>query len=318
MRPRRRARARRGVFWLLLGFLSAGLASWLFFKRRDRALESGAGEGRQPAPREPPAPPAEHAYWVAGPAANLHVRDGGGEPPGRGLPVLFVHSLAGNGGQWRAQLDLLRAAGRRAVALDLRGHGASEPAEDGDYSIERLAGDVAAVADQLGLRRFVLAGHSLGALVAIEYAARHPDRVAGLLLVDPNGDLTDTPRASFEPFLSSLRADPHGELTSYYRQLLVHAPPAAAARVLADVRETAEEAIAGGIEAAFAYPPLPALDAYPGRKLAVVSDLNDLPVSLHRRRPDLPTRWIPRTGHWLQMDAPEAFNRVLEEFLGAL
>jgi pimeloyl-ACP methyl ester carboxylesterase len=321
-RPRRRRRrsARGGVLWLLLGFLTAGLASWLFFKRREDEWEGAAGDGPEPSPAEPPdsAEPAERTFWVAGPAGNLRVRDGGGAAAGRGPAVLFVHSLAGNGGQWRAQLDHLRRAGRRAVALDLRGHGDSEPAEDGDYSVAGLAADVAAVADQLGLRRFVLAGHSLGALAAIDYAGRHPERVAALLLVDPNGDMTGTPRAEFEPFLATLRADPHAELTSYYRQLLVHAPPEAAARVLAGVRDTAEEAILGGIEAAFAYPPLPALDAYPGPKLAVVSDLNDLPVSLHKRRPDLPTRWIPHTGHWLQMDAPEAVNRLLEELLGAL
>jgi pimeloyl-ACP methyl ester carboxylesterase len=316
-RPRRRRRrARGGVLWLLLGFLTAGLASWLFFKRREDEWEGAAGGEPEPAPAEPPetAEPAERAFWVAGPAGNLHVLDGGGG----GLPVLFVHSLAGNGTQWRAQLDHLRRAGRRAVALDLRGHGESEPAEDGDYSITGLAADVAAVADQLGLRRFVLAGHSLGALAAIDYAGRHPERVAALLLVDPNGDMTGTPRADFEPFLAALRADPHAELTSYYKQLVVQAPPAAAAQVLADVRGTAEEAIPAALEAAFAYPPLPALDAYPGPKLSVVSDLNDLPVSLHKRRPDLPTRWLPHTGHWLQMDAPEAVNRVLEELLSAL
>ena len=319
-RPRRRRRrnARGGVLWLLLGFLTAGLASWLFFKRREDEWEGAGGGGPEPAAAEPP-DAAERAFWVAGPAGNLHVLDGGGgEAGGRALPVLFVHSLAGNGGQWRAQLDHLRAAGRRAVALDLRGHGESEPAEDGDYSIAGLAADVAAVADQLGLRRFVLAGHSLGSLAAIDYAGRHPERVAALFLVDPNGDMTDTPRADFEPFLATLRADPQAELTSYYRQLVVQAPPAAAAHVLAGIRDTAEEAILGGIEAAFAYPPLPALDAYPGPKLSVVSDLNDLPVSLHKRRPDLPTRWIPHTGHWLQMDAPDAVNRILEELLGAL
>ncbi len=77
---------------------------------------------------------------------------------------------AGTGGEW---------------PLDFRGHGESDPAEDGDYSVASLASDVAAVAEQLSLRRFFLAGHSLGAAVAIEYASHHPERVAGLLLVDP-------------------------------------------------------------------------------------------------------------------------------------
>src|SRR4029077_423900 len=107
--------------------------------------------------------PQEESVWVAGPAGNLYVRDGG---EGEEVPIVFLHSLAGNGGQWALQLDHLRHR-RRAVAIDLRGHGESDPADDGDYSIAGMAHDVAAVVDQLGLRRFVLAGHSLGSLVGI-------------------------------------------------------------------------------------------------------------------------------------------------------
>jgi pimeloyl-ACP methyl ester carboxylesterase len=68
------------------------------------------------------------------------------------------------------------------VAFDLRGHGAS--AEADDYSVEAFAADVEAVADKLGLRRFVLVDHSLGTQVVIEFARRHPERVAALMLVE--------------------------------------------------------------------------------------------------------------------------------------
>jgi len=74
-----------------------------------------------------------------------------------GTPVLFVHSAAGSTELWAAQLDHLRASGRRAIAIDLRGHGRSRPPADGDYSIEGMAGDIEAAADHLGLTRFVLA-----------------------------------------------------------------------------------------------------------------------------------------------------------------
>src|SRR5262249_46254159 len=111
----------------------------------------------EPARKRPEDSISDVAVWIAGPPGNPPVRAGGpaSDAETAGLPVLFVHSLGGNGGQWALQLDHLRRT-RRAVALDLRGHGDSDPAEDGDYSIEGLAGDVAAVADQLPLRRFVL------------------------------------------------------------------------------------------------------------------------------------------------------------------
>jgi pimeloyl-ACP methyl ester carboxylesterase len=304
---------------MLLGAAGLGMLAAVLGGRRRR-------DGAVPEPEEarsrpedafyPPDPPESLGVWVSGPAGNLYVRDGG-DPDSRFLPAVFLHSLAGNGGQWALQLDHLRRH-RRAVAIDLRGHGESDPAEGSDYSIRALAGDVEAVVDQLGLRRFLLAGHSLGATVAIDYASRHPDRVAGLLLVDPSGDLTRMPREETEPFLASLRKDPAGELTSYFRQLVVGGDKDAARWVLEDLRLTDETAIVKSLEGSFKYPTLKSLKKYPGPKLSVVSDMNSLPNSLHRLQPDLSTRMMPGTGHWLMMDRPEAFNHILEEFLDQL
>ncbi len=279
--------------------------------------------------------------WIAGPAGTLFVRAGG--PGGLGgagaasaggvagavgavgevgsLPVLFIHSLAGNGGQWSLQLDHLRRS-RRALALDLRGHGESDPASGapdalpgGPYAPAALAGDVAAVADHFALRRFVLVGHSLGATVAMAYAAAHAPRVAGLLLVDPNGDQTRIPRQQIEPFLEALRADPLRELEAYFRQLAMGGDRDAARWVMDDLRLTHEEAIAAAVEGGVHFSPIPALAAYRGPKLAVISEMNSLPYSLHTLVPDLPVHLMRGTGHWLMMDRPELFNRVLDEFL---
>ncbi|HEV8578034.1 MAG TPA: alpha/beta hydrolase [Thermoanaerobaculia bacterium] len=318
--PRRRRG--RGLFWTLVGLFTLGaLASALAGLRRWTPEElKPEPEGPEPEPKipepEPPAAATGEALWIAGPAGNLYVRDGGAET-GTAVPVLFLHSLAGNGGQWALQLDHLRRH-RRAVALDLRGHGESDPAEDGDYSVESLASDVAAAADQLGLRRFILAGHSLGSSVAIEYASRHPERVAGLLLVDPNGDMTRVPETEFRPFLEALRSDPLRELESYFRQLVVGGDPDAARWVIEDLGLTHEGAIVPAIEGSMSYKPLPPLERYSGPRLSIVSDMNRLPYSLHNLLPELPTRLMPGTGHWVMMDRPEVFNRLLDEFVEAV
>jgi len=312
-----RRRRGRGLFWTLLSLFTLGaLASALAGLRRWTPAElKPEPEGPQPkGPEpEPPAPPGE-ALWIAGPAGNLYVRDGGAAESPDALPVLFLHSLAGNGGQWALQLDHLRRS-RRTVAVDLRGHGDSDPAEDGDYTVAGMAGDVAAVADQLGLRRFILAGHSLGSAVAIEYASRHPERVAGLLLVDPNGDMSRVPEAEYRPFLEALRSDPLDELESYFRQLVVGGDPDAARWILEDLRLTHEGAIVPAVEGSMSYEPLPALARYPGPRLSIISDMNRLPYSLHKLLPDLPTRLMTGTGHWVMMDRPEVFNHLLDEFL---
>lgn len=319
--PRRRRP--RGLLWTLLGLFSLGLLATLLAGRKRSFPELGPEPGIGPLP-EPPLPEdlpeTEYAVretagqWIPGPAGNLYVRDEDGEVHPASLPVLFIHSLAGNGGQWALQLDHLHRR-QRAVALDLRGHGDSDPAEDGDYSIRGLAADVAAVADQLGLRRFLLAGHSLGASVAIEYAGHHPERVAGLLLVDPNGDQSRVPPEQARSFLDALRSDPLGELESYFRQLVVGGDRHAGRWVLEDLRLTDENAVVGCLESAFRYSPLPTLERYTGPKLSIISSMNDLPYSLHRLLPDLPVRLMPGTGHWVMMDRPEMFNHLLDEFV---
>jgi pimeloyl-ACP methyl ester carboxylesterase len=319
-----RPRRRKGFFWTLLGLLTLGTLATVLVSRRPVFPEDGQPDprrrgGPEPEPPEPVAPPGE-SLWIAGPAGNLYVRDGGSSCNYRdrehsgALPVLFLHSLAGNGGQWSLQLDHLRRH-RRTVALDFRGHGESDPAEDGDYSIPGLAADVAAAVDHLALRHFLLAGHSLGAAVAIEYAGRHPERVAGLLLVDPNGDQSRVPKPEVAPFLEALRADPLAELESYFRQLVVGGDPDAARWVLEDLRLTHEDAVTGAVAGAIEYQPLPALERYKGPRRSVISDMNRLPYSLHNLVPDLPVHLMSGTGHWLMMDRPKAFNRVLDEFV---
>ena len=63
------------------------------------------------------------------------------------------------------------------------------------------------------------------------------------------------------------------------------------------------------------YDPLTPLQSYHGPKLSVTTDLNDAPFSLHSLLPDLPHIRITGPGHWLQMDRPDEFNRILDAFL---
>jgi pimeloyl-ACP methyl ester carboxylesterase len=318
--PRRRRP--KGLFWTLLSLLTLGALAAVFASQpvfpEDAEPGPGGGAGPEAEPEPEDSEPATaESLWISGPAGNLYIRDGGFDEHPDALPVLFLHSLAGNGGQWALQLDHLRRH-RRAVALDFRGHGESDPAEDGDYSIHGLAADVAAAADQLGLRHFILAGHSLGAAAAIEYAGHHPDRVAGLLLVDPNGDQSRVPASEIDPFLESLRADPLAELESYFRQLVIGGDPDATHWVLQDLRLTDENAVLGALADSVRYHPLPVLERYDGPRLSVVSDMNRLPYSLHKLLPDLPVHRMTGTGHWLMMDRPEVFNHLLDEFMAGV
>ena len=100
-----------------------------------------------------------------------------GEPSSPG--IVLVHSLGANRSIWRSLAASL-ASSHRVITLDLRGHGAS-PVPAGPYSLDELAGDVLGVADAAGLSRFRFCGISLGGLVGLHLAARHPERVEALV-----------------------------------------------------------------------------------------------------------------------------------------
>jgi 3-oxoadipate enol-lactonase len=100
---------------------------------------------------------------------------------GQGVPCILLHAFP---------LDRRMFAGlpgrlgprARVIAPDLRGFGGSEL--DGPYSIADLADDVTRLMDHLRLDRAVVGGVSMGGYVALAFAARHPRRLAGLVLAD--------------------------------------------------------------------------------------------------------------------------------------
>jgi pimeloyl-ACP methyl ester carboxylesterase len=246
---------------------------------------------------------------IQGPAGALYVDDGGSG----GLPVLFVHSFAGSTAHWLRQLAHLRLH-RRAVALDLRGHGQSDAPADGDFRISSLADDVFSVADALGMERFVLVGHSLGGTVAIACASASPQRVAGLLLAGTPGK---SPPDQSAKVLAAMQSDYDRVTADYWKQLLENAQPAVSAQVGRDMRRVPKEASLSIIRAVFEFDPLPALRSYAGPVWIVTTPHGDTPAALHRQLPGIPYVMVLRTSHWMQLDKPGEFNQVLDDFLAA-
>lgn len=105
----------------------------------------------------------------------------GAEWAGRGVPVLAVQGLGSN----HRVFELLARAmpDQRIIAVDARGR-ASGARIESPNGITTQADDLAAVLDHLGIDKAVVAGHSMGGFVSLRFAQRHPDRVAGLVLLD--------------------------------------------------------------------------------------------------------------------------------------
>jgi pimeloyl-ACP methyl ester carboxylesterase len=116
--------------------------------------------------------------------------------PADGPPVVLLHALGEQSSDW-AQVAAALAPPYRVYAPDLRGHGASD--WPGGYAIEQLVTDLEGFTDALGLDQVTLVGHSLGAPPAYLYAARHPHRVARLVLEDPAPPWPRAPRTVRRP-----------------------------------------------------------------------------------------------------------------------
>ena len=143
---------------------------------------------------------------------------------GSGKTILSIHGLTANSRFWDCLASALSPA-HKVIAMDLRGRGLSEKPPAG-YSIEHHCRDILALLNDLGLKRIVLMGHSLGAFISLVFAAKHPQKVDRLILVDGGGKLSESQMAkvfegikpsldrlgktfpSFEDYISQMRQAP--------------------------------------------------------------------------------------------------------------
>lgn len=103
------------------------------------------------------------------------------EEAGDGPAILLLAGLGGHSGLWFPHVPAL-ARGRRVIALDNRGAGRTG-APDKPYSIPGMADDAAQLLDRLGVERAAVAGHGMGASIALELAAARPALVESLVLI---------------------------------------------------------------------------------------------------------------------------------------
>lgn len=237
------------------------------------------------------------------------------EVHGNRTPALvFVHGWSCDRTYWAGQVDYF-AKRHQVVTIDLAGHGDSEAGRE-SWTMPAFGGDVVAVIERLGLRSTVLIGHSMGGDVIVEAALRLPGRVAGLVWADTYNTLgdpiTDDELNAFatpfrEDFVTATRAlvldmfvaSSDRELVERVVNDMSSAPPDIAVDAL-------EHAVgnSGPILAALSQLTLPVVAINPDDRPTDVEAL---------RRHDVRAVLMPGVGHFLMMEDPETFNRLLEE-----
>ncbi len=144
-----------------------------------------------------------------------------------GVPLVLLHGFGNDAHIWDDFAPTV-APHYRTVALDLRGHGDSDHDAERRYDYESHVRDVEQVTAALGIERMVLVGHSFGGRVSTLFAAAHPDRMAGLVIVDAGPELD--PRGTTRIALDVQKQNSgDGSVASVeeYERFLVHAYPAA-------------------------------------------------------------------------------------------
>jgi pimeloyl-ACP methyl ester carboxylesterase len=262
---------------------------------------------------------------------TLQVRD-----HGTGEPVVLLHGWPDTGDLWRHQTPALVAGGYRVIAPDLRGFGeSSRPKEVEGYAAPHLVGDVVGVLDSLGIERAHLVGHDWGAAIAWMTAALVPQRIATLTALSVGhpaafggAGLRQREKSWYmllfqfagiaEQWLSA------GDFRNL-REWSAHPDIDAVAARLADPEAlTASLNLYRAIvppESLVARPtPLPPVSA-PAMGVWSAGDIALTEEQMTGSAAYATGSWryerIEDAGHWMQLEAPEAVNALLLDFLGA-
>jgi len=259
--------------------------------------------------------------------AELHVEDTGGTGPA----VVFSHGLLWSTAQWRFQVAAFRDR-YRCIAYDHRGQGKSAVATSG-YDMDTLTGDAAGIIGQLGVGPVHFVGLSMGGFVGMRLAARRPELVRSLALLDTASDA--------EPLLNRPKYAAMGALAQMVGtrpfvpavMKIMFARPFREDPARADLRESLVRELLGndttGMRRAVGgvisrKPVEPAELSRIRAPTLVISGAEDsavVPARSRRTASQIPgARFvsIPRAGHSSSVEEPQAVNQALEAFWRSL
>ncbi|MFZ2051418.1 MAG: alpha/beta fold hydrolase [Solirubrobacteraceae bacterium] len=242
-------------------------------------------------------------------SARIHY-DVHGEPTGR-PPLLLSHGFCASGRMWDCNVGAL-AGDRQVLTWDMRGHARSDcPAEPSEYGVEQSIQDMLLLRGVLDVPRVVLGGMSLGGYLSLAFHARHPELVAALILVDAGpGFRRDEPRQELNAFAERTAA----ALERDGLAALPASPEVGKHRDAIGLANTARLVVAQHDAHVFdslqgiAVPTLVVVGA---RDTSFLSAADCMAAKIPGARKVV----LEGAGHAANIDAAEAFNTVIREFL---
>ncbi len=247
---------------------------------------------------------------------------------GQGIPVLWIHGFPLGRWLWDPQVGAL-ADVARSIAMDLRGFGGSS-APQGPYTMETYADDLRRLLDALGIEQAVLVGLSMGGYVAFAFYAAYPDRVRALILADTRHQ-ADTPegRASRYALIERIRLEGTPAAVEAFLPRLFGATtqrerPELMETLRRKMQANPAAGLIGALQAMAERPDRTALlPAIRVPTLVIVGEEDAVtPPEVARQMaegiPHARLVVIPHAGHLSNVEAPEAFNEAVRDFLSGL
>ncbi len=237
------------------------------------------------------------------------------EAHGTGAPALvFVHGWSCDRSYWSRQLGYF-ARRYQVVAIDLAGHGESGVGRQA-WTMPAFGDDVLAVVEQLGLGSTVLISHSMGGDVIVEAALHLPGRVAGLVWADTYNTLGEPrTREEIQEFLVPFHEDFVTATRDLVRRMFVpSSDPVLVDSVAADMSAAPPEIAIDALEHAISNDPaiLAGLRGLTAPVVAINPDYRPTDIEALRRH-GVKTVLVSGVGHFLMMEDPDTFNRLLGE-----
>jgi pimeloyl-ACP methyl ester carboxylesterase len=250
-----------------------------------------------------------------------YLERGSGDPP-----ILFIHGWCCDHTHLMPQIEHFQSS-HHIVAVDLRGHGASDAPEDvrglsaaQTYTVDTFAEDLAWLIEQLDLEQAVVVGHSMGGTIGMQLAARYPERVAAVVAIDSSALPTEGARkVVLNELVPGLRGSNYREVMRRFLERTMFLPT--------DDRELLER-VAGQMASAPQYVMTSAAEDMFTRDAVAMASACRVPLlfitqspprsDLEQLRELCPQVVIGQTvgaGHFMQLLIPDQVNAMIDRFL---
>lgn len=234
---------------------------------------------------------------------------------GHGEPtIVFVHCWTCNHTFWNAQIDHF-ARSYQVIWLDLAGHGESGSHRQ-RYTMQAFGQDVAAVVKQVGARKVILVGHSMGGPVVVEAAKQLGDRVAGIVGVDTFYTPFEYPTSqeAIAAFVKSFETDFRGTSDKMLHSMFTpQADPAVVDSIVGKFSTADPKVGVSAMHELFDWNAHQA-SADLQRFADKLYNINAAPTG-KEPQPNAHTVMVPGVGHFVAQVKPAAFNQALEEII---